>query len=130
MQWKRVPPIIEHSVLQLKYEWNLCGIHPKGLIDLTKVAAGIRLFGCLVECFALHRELLGLADEVVELLATYQNLLDGVAQDDFRLVEVFLHFSERVSFPRVLILADIYRQLREVGGLFRPVRPLIARDFS
>lgn len=57
-----------------------------GLIDLTKVAAGIRLFGCLVERFALHRKLFGLTDEVVELLPTYQNLLDGVAQDDFRLV--------------------------------------------
>lgn len=98
--------------------------------SLTEVAAGVRLLGGFVESFALHRQLFRLRHEVVELLAALQHLLDGVLQDNFRLVEVFLHLRERISLARVLIPANVSWKLGEIDALFRSVGPLVVRHFG
>lgn len=110
----------EHRVWGLK--WNF-------ISSLTKVTARVCLFGGFVERLALHWKLLRLAHQVIQLLAAHQNLLDCVAQNDLRLVQVLLHFGERISFSRVLILAYVSGKLSEADCLLGSVRPLIGRDF-
>lgn len=97
-------------------------------VNLTKVAAGVCLFCSFVERFALDRKLFRLADQIVQLLAAHQNLLDGVPQNDFCLVEVFLHFGQRIGLSGVLVFGDVARKLCEVDGLLGAVGPLVAGD--
>lgn len=119
----------EHRIKQQVKGIKECVVEYRGSwVDLTKVAAGVCLFCGFVERFALNRKLFRLADQIIQLLAAHQNLLDCVPQNNFRLVKVFLHLGQRIGLSGVLVFGDVARKLCEIDSLFGAVGPLVAGD--
>ncbi len=84
-----------------------------------------------VEHLALVAEAVALGDEVVDLLATLQHAFDSLVQDDFSFVQLLLDLHNAVGLMRVLVLGEVFLQLRHRDAVVagrKPRRPRVRRQ--